>query len=167
MRVQPGRDMQRILVAVDFSPESDVAIRTAFTFARAFDSIITLLHVHEMPTMMNGIVPGADSDIDAKLLRAAAHAQLASLRGRLHTRDPRAFEGGLTVETDVEGGIPSEVILARARTGLFDLIVMGTHGRTGLRRLLVGSVAEAVIRASPCPVVTVHLPPTPAALPPR
>ena len=43
-----GRDMQRILVGVDFSPESEAAIRTAFTFARAFDAIITLLHVHEL-----------------------------------------------------------------------------------------------------------------------
>ena len=150
--------MQRILVGVDFSPESDAAIRTAFTLARAFDAIITLLHVHELPTVMNGIVPGADSATDAKLLRAAAQAQLASLSGRLHTHDPRAREGGITIETAVEGGVPAEVILARAGSGAFDLVVMGTHGRTGLRRLLVGSVAEAVIRGAPCPVVTVHLP---------
>lgn len=156
--MQSGRDMQKILVAVDFSPESEVAIRTAFTFARAFDAVITLLHVHELPTMMNGIVPGADSAIDAQLLRAAAQAQIATFRGRLHTRDPRALEGGITIETKVEGGVPADVILAHARSGAYDLIVMGTHGRTGLQRLLVGSVAEAVIRGSPCPVVTVHLP---------
>ena len=152
--------MQRILVGVDFSPESDAAIRTAFTFARAFDAVITLLHVHELPTMMQGIVPGADSATEAKLLRVAAQAQLASLRGRLRDRDPRALEGGITIETVVEGGIPAQVILALARSAAFDLVVVGTHGRSGLRRLLVGSVAEAVIRGAPCPVVTVHLPPT-------
>lgn len=153
--------MQRILVAVDFSPESDAAISTAFSFARAFDAVLTLLHVHELPTVMTGIVPGADSVIDAKLLHAAAQAQLASLRGRLQARDPRIVGGGVTIEIDVEGGVPADVILARARDGAFDLIVMGTHGRTGLRRLLVGSVAEAVLRAAPCPVVTVHLPQLP------
>jgi universal stress protein A len=154
------RSWQRILVGVDFSPESDAAIRTAFTFARAFDAVITLLHVHELPTMMNGIVPGADRATDAKLLHAAAEAQLASLRGRLRESDPRALEGGITIETAVEGGVPAEVILERARSGAFDLVVMGTHGRTRLQRLLVGSVAEAVIRDAPCPVVTVHLPHT-------
>jgi len=156
--MQLGRSMQRILVAVDFSPESEAAIRTAFTFARAFDAVITLLHVHELPTMMNGIVPGADSAADAQLLHAAAEAQLASLRERLRERDPRALEGGITIETVVEGGLPAEVILERAKSGAFDLVVMGTHGRSGLRRLLVGSVAEAVIRGALCPVLTVHLP---------
>ncbi len=151
--------IQRILVAVDFSAESELAIQTAFTMARAFDAVITLLHVHELPSMMNPIVPGADNLTDAKLLRSAAEAQIATLRGRLQGRDPRAaVGGGVTIETAVEGGEPADVIIECARTGGFDMIVMGTHGRTGLRRLLVGSVAEAVIRAAPCPVVTVHLP---------
>jgi nucleotide-binding universal stress UspA family protein len=157
--MQLGREMQRILVAVDFSPESDAAIRTAFTFARAFDATITLLYVHELPTVMTGIVPGADSAMDAKLLHAAAEAQLTSLHERLRGHDPRTLEGGITIETAVEGGVPAEVILQRARAGGYDLVVMGTHGRTGLRRLLLGSVAEAVIRGAACPVVTVHLPP--------
>jgi nucleotide-binding universal stress UspA family protein len=160
--MQPGRELQRILVAVDFSPESDAAIHTAFGFARAFDASITLLHVHELPTVMNGIVPGVDSDADTKLLRDSAHAQLATLVLRLQARDPRTLEGGITIETAVEGGTPADVILAHARSGGFDLIVLGTHGRTGLRRLLVGSVAEAVIRGASCPVVTVHLPASPA-----
>ncbi len=150
--------MQRILVGVDFSPESEAAIRTAFTFAHTFGSVITLLHVHEEPSLMNGIVPGADSAADEKMLHAAAEAQLATLRDSLYTRDPRTLEGGITVELAVAGGVPADVILSRAKAGGFDLIVMGTHGRTGLRRLLVGSVAEAVIRGAPCPVVTVHLP---------
>lgn len=150
--------MERILVGVDFSAESDAAVRTAFTFARAFNSSVTLLHVHELPSMMNPIVPGADNGADSKMLRAAAEAELARFRSHLHERDPRSLEGGIRIETLVAGGIPAEAILEHARAGAFDLIVVGTHGLTGLRRLLVGSVAEAVIRNAPCPVVTVHLP---------
>ena len=156
--MQLGRERQRILVGVDFSPESDAAIRTAIGFARAFDAAITLLHVHELPTMMNGIVPGADSDTDAHEMRDAAQAQLDELVSRLRASDPRTLEGGMTVATEVAGGVPADVILERARSGNFDLVVVGTHGRTGLQRLLVGSVAEAVIRGAPCPVLTVHLP---------
>lgn len=158
--MQLGRERQRILVGVDFSPESDAAIRTAIGFARAFDATITLLHVHELPTMMNGIVPGADRVTDTHELHDAALAQLNELVSRLRASDPRALEGGITIATEVAGGLPAEVILERARTGKFDLVVVGTHGRTGLRRLLVGSVAEAVIRDATCPVVTVHLPAT-------
>lgn len=160
--MQLGREKQRILVGVDFSPESDAAIRTAIGFARAFDATITLLHVHELPTMMNSIVPGADSAADAHDMRDAAQAQLNELVARLRASDPRALEGGITIQTEAAGGIAADVILERARSGRFDLVVVGTHGRTGLRRLLVGSVAEAVIRGAPCPVLTVHLP---AALP--
>ncbi len=159
--MQLGRERQRILVGVDFSAESDAAIRTAIGFARAFDATITLLHVHELPTMMNGIVPGADSATDAHEMHDAAQAQLDELVSRLRASDPRALEGGITIETEVEGGLAAQVILDRARSGKFDLVVVGTHGRSGLQRLLVGSVAEAVIRGAPCPVLTVHLPAAP------
>jgi nucleotide-binding universal stress UspA family protein len=150
--------MERILVGIDFSPEAEAAARTALTFARAFDAAVTLLHVHELPMMMSAIVPGADNQSDGAVLRDAAEAQLTSFRQRLQERDPRALEGGIAVESVVEGGLPAEVILRRARDDHFDLIVMGTHALTGLRRLLVGSVSESVIRDAPCPVVTVHLP---------
>ncbi|HEX3867433.1 MAG TPA: universal stress protein [Gemmatimonadaceae bacterium] len=150
--------MERILVGVDFSPESEVAARTAITFARAFDAAVTLLHVHELPTMLNAIVPGADNRADRASLHDAAALQLASFRRRLQARDPRTIEGGIAVELIVDGGVPAEAILKRARDEEFDLIVVGTHNLTGLQRLLVGSVAEAVVRAAPCPVVTVHLP---------
>ncbi len=150
--------MQRILVAVDFSPESEAAVRTALTFAHAFDAEITLLHVHELPTVMSGIVPGADTGTDTNQLRVTAQAQLDALRDRLQEQEARSSSTKLKLHTVVAGGSPPEMILQRAKLGTFDLIVMGTHGRTGLQRILVGSVAEAVIRAASCPVVTIHLP---------
>ena len=58
----------------------------------------------------------------------------------------------------VEAGEPSDLILQVAKEGRVDLIVMGTHGRTGLSRLLIGSVAEAVLRRSTCPVLTIRVP---------
>jgi universal stress protein A len=150
--------MKRILVGIDFSPEAEAAARTALTFARAFDATVTLLHVHDLPAMLNTIVPGADNRADAASLKVAAAEQLDAFRARLDERDPRAIEGSVSIETVVEGGVPAEVILRRADEDDFDLIVVGTHGLTGLRRLLVGSVAEAVIRGAHCPVVTVRLP---------
>ncbi len=148
--------MERILVGIDFSPEAEAAARTALTFARAFDAVVVLLHVHDEPTMMTAIVPGADNDVDGAALRAAALEQLARFRERLQHRDPRALDGNVAIELVADGGNPAEVILTHARADAIDLVVIGAQGLTALKRLLVGSVAEAVIRAAPCPVVTVR-----------
>lgn len=146
--------VQRILVAIDFSPQSEAAVACALSFARAFDASVTLLHVYELPTMMNPIVPGADNEDDAAVIRDGARDRLAGVRDRLTRNDPRAPV--VALETVVAGGTPAEAILAHAQAGGFDLVVLGTHGRSGLQRLLVGSVAEEVVRRAPVPVVTVH-----------
>lgn len=70
----------------------------------------------------------------------------------------QAPEGGLAVEYRLEYGEPGTVILAVAQEINADLIVMATHGRTGLRRLLMGSVAEHIVRRAPCPVLTLRTP---------
>jgi nucleotide-binding universal stress UspA family protein len=150
--------MERILVGIDFSAESEEAARTALVYARAFDAAVTLLHVHELPTMMTSIVPGGDPLTDTRALRTAAEERLARFRERLQTSDPRALEGGVPIETVVVGGLPSDEIVRQARAGHYDLLVIGTLGLSGLRRLLIGSVTESVIRHAPCPVVTVHAP---------
>ncbi len=148
--------VERILVAVDFSPQSDAAMACALSFARTFDAAVTLLHVHELPTMLNPIVPGADNVADTEALRRAAAAQLDKLRRELRDHDPRALESALRIEAVVVGGPPAEAILAFARNGQFDLVVLGTHGHSGWRRLLLGSVAEEVLRRAECPVVTIR-----------
>ena len=86
------------------------------------------------------------SEADKELLRAEL--------SRLQPRDPK-----VRVEHLLQAGEPVEEILRVAREGPCDLIVMGTHGRTGLSRLLMGSVAEAVVRTASCPVVTIKSPP--------
>ncbi len=80
------------------------------------------------------------------------------LLGQLWPPDP-----GVSVERHLLKGDPADEILRLARLSQCDLIVMGTHGLTGLDRLLMGSVAERVLRKAPCPVLTVKVPPTPAA----
>jgi universal stress protein A len=150
--------IKRILVGIDFSPQSEGAIDCALSLARAFDASVTLMHVYELPTMMNPIVPGADNLDDTVAERASAQTQLEALRATLRAHDPRVLEGAIAIDTLVAGGVPADVIIARARDGAYDLIVMGTHGRSGLKRLVLGSVAEAVLRGAGRPVVTVPLP---------
>jgi nucleotide-binding universal stress UspA family protein len=144
--------ISKILVAVDFSSESKAAVGYAVTLAKALQSTITLFHVFEMPELMNAIVPGADNAVDAARDRAVAQSWLEELRA--DTQQHSAVEMSVVVEH----GSPAQGIVSASRDGGFDMIVMGTHGRTGLRHVVMGSVAEAVVRRALCPVLTIHLP---------
>jgi nucleotide-binding universal stress UspA family protein len=141
----------RILVPVDFSPYSERAFSYATTLAQRFSATLALVHVVEDP--YTGVwssevyVPNV-SELFAGLI-ANAEQQLARL-----TASATAL--GLTVEATVITGRPAHAIVERAKDGRFDLIVMGTHGRTGLSHVVMGSVAERVVRMAPCPVLTVH-----------
>ncbi len=144
-----------ILVPVDFSPGSRDVLVHAAALAKSLGATVTLLHVFEAPTKMSGIVPGFDA------VREVAGAT-SSWQQRLDELVVSADSHGVVVETDVEEGFAGETILRRATEGKFDLIVMGTHGRTGMARLIMGSVAESVLRSAPCPVMTLHLPHDPS-----
>jgi nucleotide-binding universal stress UspA family protein len=144
--------VSKILAAVDFSSGSTTAVEYAVALAKAFQSTVTLFHVYEMPALMNAIVPGADNAVDAEKDRAFAQDWLEELRAE--TRKHSAVE----MHVVVEHGSPAEGILSLSLRGGFDMIVMGTHGRTGLQHVLMGSVAEAVVRRALCPVLTIHLP---------
>lgn len=144
--------VSKILAAVDFSSESKVAVEYAVTLAKALQSTVTLFHVYEMPELMNSIVPGADNAVDAATDRAFAQSWLEELR--TETQKHSAVEMSVVVEH----GSPAQGIVSASRDGGFDMIVMGTHGRTGLRHVVMGSVAEAVVRRALCPVLTIHLP---------
>ena len=99
-----------------------------------------------------GICSGADNKLDAESDRTFAQNWLEQLRGEIQTHS--------TVELRivVEQGSPALQIVSLSQIRGFDMIVMGTHGRTGLQHLLMGSVAEAVVRRALCPVLTIHLP---------
>ena len=143
---------QSFLVPTDFSPHADEAIRTAADLARRYAGSVTLVYVFE---------PVAQALPNEHVIHSPLQMQeLFSLfEQRLANAKAQALEAGAPrVETRLLVGPAATEIVELARQGGFDLIVMGTRGRTGLSRLLVGSVAERVVRTAPCPVLTVRLP---------
>lgn len=131
-----------ILHPTDFSEHSKFAFRLACALARDYKARLVLLHVLPPPTVVyaGGLVP-------ADLWRDTEEA-----RGRLRRMEAEAHR--VRVESQVMEGDPVDMILRAAEETNSDVIVMGTHGRTALARLLLGSVAEAVLRKAPCPVLT-------------
>jgi nucleotide-binding universal stress UspA family protein len=142
----------KILVPVDFSSGSKVSLAYAAALATSLQATVTLFHVYQMPDLMNSIVPGADNTADAEEDRRLAKKWLESLRAEIQK------ERDVEISVVVEHGSPAGEIVSFSRNGGFEMIVMGTHGRTGLRHLLMGSVAEGVVRRASCPVMTIHLP---------
>lgn len=144
---------QKILVPVDFTRGSHLTIDFARRLGASFDAELWLLHVIDVPDAASAIVPGADVDRDMASERDMSDRSLSDLR------DALVCSGFPRVTLRTEAGDPVEVILRLAQESEYEVIVMGTHGRTGLSRLLNASVAERVVRAARCPVVTIHLPP--------
>ena len=140
--------IRAILVAADFSACSEDAFRVARALARDYRARLIVLHVATPPPF---ITPG---ELQRALQRPDGYR--AELEGRL--RLVYAVDSPGSVEYRVQDGDPAVEILGVAREAGCDLIVMGTHGRTGLDRLLMGSVAEQVVRKAPCPVLTVKIP---------
>jgi nucleotide-binding universal stress UspA family protein len=130
----------RILVPTDFSASSDAALAYARLLAHTFDSVLHVLHVS-----------GERPPVDENDPRGEPVA-LRQIRERLAGEDRRRR----VVVRVVERRSPGEAILDYARQAECDLVVMGTHGRTGLAHLIMGSVAELVVRSAHCPVFTVH-----------
>jgi len=144
--------ISRILVPVDFSPHSDLAFRYATALASRLEASVELLHVVEDP-----IATGAwNSEIPIPYLPEIQDNLIEAGRRRLERY--RAFADGppLRMTTTVRLGLPSDTILEHGRVHGVDLIVMGTHGRSGLAHVFMGSVAERVVRHAACPVLTLH-----------
>jgi universal stress protein A len=142
---------QSILVPTDFSPASALALDAAALLAKQFSARVTLLHVFDATpfTLYGGPigapgVSGVGPDIEARI-----HGEL--------TRARDEHFAGLNAETAlVLSTSPSEAICELAKKIGADMIVIATHGRTGLTHLLIGSVAERVVRHAPCPVLTLR-----------
>jgi nucleotide-binding universal stress UspA family protein len=132
-----------ILVPVDFSPASEDALHVARALARDHQARLLLMTVPTPPPPAREVfVPEVEL---AELV--------AEVRGKLTTL--AAAVNDLPVELRVIAGEPGPAIVQAAQEAQADLIVMGTHGRSGLARLLMGSVAEYVLRHAPCPVLTI------------
>jgi nucleotide-binding universal stress UspA family protein len=140
-------DFRRIVVPVDYSEPSDAALRLAAQLARAFDG--RLLVFHFLPIEVYAL---ADYPIVADpILRVDEETE----RLRVHVRKVLGDDAP-PVAVEVSWGSPYVQIADYAVEHKADLIVMGTHGRTGVKHLLLGSVAERTVRLAPCPVLTVR-----------
>jgi len=149
--------LKRILVPVDFSRCSQQALAHARLLAKPFDAELLLLHVIETAYRADGADVYVATPEGAVLLAERLRLARAQLR-RLETA---VASRGCGVRSMVKRGAPAHAITATARRLRAQLIVMGTYGRTGLSRLLMGSVAEQVVRCAPCPVLTVRCPASP------
>jgi nucleotide-binding universal stress UspA family protein len=137
--------VHKMLVPMDGSPCSIAALSYAITLAEDLDAVIDVLHVNGANRFEVGSSASATETAQEQSDRAMEEA-VARAKGQLGERLSRRTEQGETVR----------VILDVAAAEKVDLIVMGTHGRVGRLYSLAGSVAEAVVRSSPCPVVTVR-----------
>jgi len=144
----------RILVPTDFSPHSDAALEYAVALARRLDATIGLLHVVDDPFLSGAWSPDAFVPNATEFLADL----VADARRRVDDSVARIAAQGIPTDAAVVTGPPVRMIVEHARTGEFDLIVMGTHGRTGLAHAVLGSVAERVLRSAPCAVLSVKEP---------
>ena len=140
--------MTRILCPTDFSEPSEAAVREAQRLAAALGGELVLLHVTSDGPLWN-------ETLYTPALRDVFEAQRQWAATALGTRAETLAAAGVPTRVLVESGVAWEAILRVAREQQADMIVMGTHGRTGLNRLLLGSVTERVLRQAPCPVLTV------------
>jgi nucleotide-binding universal stress UspA family protein len=142
--------IKKILVATDFSEASDAALAYGRTLASHFGAALQVVHVVENIVLRNVTADGFAGNLPEVQVEVEAKAR-KQLDDEL-SGEPQA--SGLVLTSNVL----ADAIVSHAATAGVDLIVIGTHGRKGVSRLLLGSVAERVVRAAPCPVLTVHHP---------
>ena len=138
--------IQKILFPTDFSHTGDAALAMATALARDSGAKLLIVHVEEPPVAYGG----------GEMYYGMADPATEDLRKMLHDIAPP--DPAVPYEHRLVTGDPAAAIARLAEEEGVDLIVMGTHGRTGLTRLLMGSVAEAVVRRAACPVLTYKQP---------
>jgi nucleotide-binding universal stress UspA family protein len=143
--------IQRIVVATDFSEPAEAALEQALDLAKQLGAAVTVVHSYEIPIygFPDGVLV-APADV-ASRISSAAQASLDGIVARNKDR-------GVTMTTSLRMGAPWDEINALALEEKADLIVIGTHGRRGLSRALMGSVAERVMRTAVKPLLVVHAP---------
>ena len=144
-------EIRRILFATDFSKASAKALAAAGTLAKVNRAEVTILHVVTpfVPTVPEQYVAAEALDQLNLETRRWSQRQLAKLTDKARKSGIRA--AGIILEGD-----PAREIVRAARSKRADLVVVGTHGRTGLNKFFLGSVAQRVVATAPCPVVTVR-----------
>lgn len=146
----PELTWTRICCPIDFSEPARAAMQTAASLARRFDATLTLFHAYQLPgyTLPEGSVVASP-----KMLQELAD------QAQFHLDEWRRLAEGMgapRVQTAKSIGEPSIEIVEFVKETGQELLVLGTHGRTGIRHALLGSIAERVVRRAGCPVLTVH-----------
>jgi len=144
----PTPHLQHILVPYDFSSGAEMALQQAIAHARQFQAELTLLHVVHLPLRGVSLGAGEPHGIEGALLAEAS--------GRLSALVEDLKRQHIIAQALVQLGYPATEIVAVAQREPIDLVIMGTHGRTGFTHALLGSVAESVVRHAPCPVLVVR-----------
>lgn len=140
---------QRIMTPVDFSETSQAAARHAAELASTLGAQLLVVHVLHEPAFVMAYGSGYPSP-------AVAEQYQNEMRIKLHGAAEALAQPGLKIVTKLEHGVPHESIVSCADAEQADLIVLGTHGRSGISHLLLGSVAERVVRLSKVPVLTIR-----------
>jgi nucleotide-binding universal stress UspA family protein len=143
--------IRTVMLASDFSPVSRAAFVRAVDLAKANRAKLVVMHAVMLsaPTLGGEYIPPPTWDRIEAATRAAANRQVGALVAKARRAGVRA--AGLVV-----AGSPYEVIVRAARSKRADILVLGTHGRTGLPRFFLGSVAARVLATAPCPVLTIR-----------
>jgi nucleotide-binding universal stress UspA family protein len=153
-------DLKKILVPVDFSAPSRAALELAVDVAQKYGASVDVLHVWDVPAYLSpewtlALPERKGQSIEEQVL-ALFRKDLAELLQSVPMPDT------LRIETKFLRGEPWRKIVATALEGRYDLIIVGTHARHGFDRMLLGSVAERVVRGAPCPVLVARTRPAPA-----
>jgi nucleotide-binding universal stress UspA family protein len=143
-------EIKRILLPTDFSDYSAAAVKYACEFATKFDAELHVLHALELHLSST---PGFEMGL--ALPTYIHESRTAAEKAMAGVTDPQWAAGRKIVKALIEGS-PKVEIVRYARQQNIDLIVLATHGRTGLAHVIIGSVAESVVRTAPCPVLTVR-----------
>lgn len=147
----------KILSATDFSEDSSFALSYAEELAKRFTAEIILLHVDQaLPPVM--ISPDMGPVMDVGAMTRIGEEQRMAAQKELDKLVNRMREAGLKARSLLKVGSPFVEIIHAAQGDGADLIVMGTHGRTGIAHMLMGSVAERVVQKAHCPVLTIRHP---------
>jgi nucleotide-binding universal stress UspA family protein len=143
---------RRILVPTDYSEHSRASVEVAVSLAKSVGASVDIVHVLDRPVYSDGVMvrrSGEDQRSLSDLIRENAESEMSAFLAGL------ALPEGVTVTHRMCSGEPAPRLAEEAKTGAYDLIVVGTHGRAGVLHLLVGSTAERLIRLSPVPVLVV------------
>jgi universal stress protein A len=149
----PTMPIRQILVPVDYSDCSKAALAVAGLVAKTLGAALDVIHVWDRPLYVTSDVrvhePSGASRSLVDMIRENAELEMAEFMKEVSVPE------GVAVKRRLLAGNPAATILAELGAAHHDLLVIGTHGRTGLKHLLLGSVAEKLVRLSPVPVLTV------------